>query len=171
MNKVVDSVRRDDMRQAIVCRRWAERGREIIFIRWNDGVLASSVTEEVIGLEGDSGSRATVGLLVGAASTLRAVCIGAGKVRVGEVVGVLLGWISTLGGGTLGGGARSGGSGDIFCLVALLNILARLLMAFKWVGDKVLKGATGVGLCRAAIRSLAAAVAASADEKCGIWTY
>eukprot|EP00957_Ditylum_brightwellii_P045772 3472416-Ditylum_brightwellii.AAC.2 len=43
-------------------------------------------------------------------------------------------------------------------------------MAFKWVGDKGLKGAVGVGLCRAAIRLLAAAVAASADEKCGIWT-
>eukprot|EP00957_Ditylum_brightwellii_P137474 10481330-Ditylum_brightwellii.AAC.2 len=43
-------------------------------------------------------------------------------------------------------------------------------MAFKWVGNKGLKRAVGTGLCRAAIRLLEAAVAASADEKCGIWT-
>eukprot|EP00957_Ditylum_brightwellii_P151731 11554354-Ditylum_brightwellii.AAC.1 len=70
------------------------------------------MTEEVIGLEGDSGGGSAVELLLGAASTLRAVYVGAGEARVGEVVGLLLDWITTLRGGTLGGGTRSGGSGD-----------------------------------------------------------
>eukprot|EP00957_Ditylum_brightwellii_P092929 7076003-Ditylum_brightwellii.AAC.1 len=134
MDKIVDGVRRDDMQGAIVYRLWTGSGREIIFIRWDDCGLALNwiaMLDRVFGevVRCDRG-----------ASTLGAVCVGTSAARVGAVVGLMLGWIVTLRGGTLGGGTMSGSGGNIVCLAALLNILASCLMAFKWVDDKGLRG-------------------------------